>query len=75
MEARNIKLSILYQLTDNGGLISLSACQQLCIDTEECQAISHITGPKYCSMYSQYTSGSVSDAVTFIKSCSLTYCK
>ena len=75
MEARDVNTDASYQLTIQNSTINLSACQQLCIDTEECQAISHITGPVYCSMYSQYTSGSVSDAVTFIKSCSLTYCK
>ena len=75
MEARDVQIGASSQLTIQNYSINLSACQQLCIDTEECKAIGHLTNPDYCAMYSQYTSGSTTDAMTFIKSCSLTYCK
>ena len=64
MEARNIEVSAYYLLTANSDSISLSACQQLCIDTEECKAIGRMSHLGLCSMYSQYTSGNISIAET-----------
>ena len=64
MEARDVQIGASSQLTIQNDSINLSACQQLCIDTEECKAIGRMSHLGLCSMYSQYTSGNISIAET-----------